>query len=223
VVLKGYLKQKEERALALAQEIALLRELEHENIIRLEGVFESEQAVYLVFERLTGGTLLERINSQRGLSIEEARTVLRGIAEGLAYLHRFGIAHRDLKLENIILRDQYSLRPVIADFGLAVLVEEQPYFYYRCGTPGYVAPEIIRMRENKPAQVSCDIFSAGAIFHLLLTNSYLFPGSNSEEVYRLNCQAKVVLKGEKYNSLDTSALDLLQKMLILRVSDRISA
>jgi serine/threonine protein kinase len=58
----------------------------------------------MVFQRLEGGTLLERINSHRGLSLEETRVVMRGIAEGLAYLHRFGIAHRDLKLENILLR-----------------------------------------------------------------------------------------------------------------------
>lgn len=148
-------------------------------MIQLEGVFESEQAVYLVFERLSGGTLLERINKTGGLSGEEVRQVMHGIAKGLNYLHRFDIAHRDLKLENILLRDPSSLHPVIADFGLAVLAEEEPYLYYRCGTPGYVAPEIIRMKENRPVSVACDIFSAGVIFHVLLTNTYLFPGSSS--------------------------------------------
>jgi len=89
-------------------------------------------------------------------------------------LHKYGIAHRDIKLENILFRETDTLVPVIADFGLAVFTEDEPYAYYRCGTPGYVAPEIIHMRENKRVKVSCDIFSAGVIMHVLLTNRYLF-------------------------------------------------
>lgn len=73
-------------------------------MIKLESVFESEQAFYLVFERLEGGTLLEYVNSKRGLSLEETKAVMRGLSEGLGYLHRFGVAHRDLKLENVLLR-----------------------------------------------------------------------------------------------------------------------
>lgn len=70
MVLKGYLRQREERGKALAQEIELLRVLQHKNVIKLEGVFESKQAFYLVFERLEGGTLLDYINSKRGLSFQ---------------------------------------------------------------------------------------------------------------------------------------------------------
>lgn len=148
---------------------------------------------------------------------------MRGLTEGLAYLHRFGIAHRDLKLENILLRGGDKLQPVIADFGLAVLVEEEPYLFYRCGTPGYVAPEVIRMRENKAARVASDIFSAGVIFHILLTNSYLFPGNNTQEVYRLNYEAKHDLTGDKYDGLDPDALEMLKKMLTVKAGDRITA
>lgn len=79
------------------------------------------------------------------------------------------------------------------------------------------------MKENKPVRVACDIFSAGAIFHLLLTNSYLFAGSSGEEVYLLNCQAKIILKGDKYDNIHPPALALLRKMLTVRVSDRIAA
>lgn len=64
----------------------------------------------------------------------------------MKYLHKFDIAHRDLKLENVIFRDGTNFEPVIADFGLAVVADDEPYAFYRCGTPGYVAPEIIRMK-----------------------------------------------------------------------------
>jgi len=65
---------------------------------------------------------------------------MRGILEGLECLHKFGIAHRDIKMENIMFREYNRLEPVIVDFGLAILTEEEPYVFYRCGTPGYVAP-----------------------------------------------------------------------------------
>ena len=66
-----------------------------------------------------------------------------GVMEGLSYLHRSGIMHRDIKLENIMLRAEDSWEPVIVDFGLAAFSEDEPYIYYRCGTPGYISPEII--------------------------------------------------------------------------------
>lgn len=123
----------------------------------------------------------------------------------------------------MLLRGGDTLQPIIADFGLAVVVEEETYLFYRCGTPGYVAPEVIRMRENKAARVASDIFSAGVIFHILLTNSYLFPASSQQEVYRLNFEAKHDLTGEKYDKLDHGALEMLKKMLTVRVGDRITA
>lgn len=79
------------------------------------------------------------------------------------------------------------------------------------------------MRENRPVRVACDVFSAGAILHVLLTNSYLFAAHSTEEVTRLNCAAKLHLSGEKYDRLDPCALDLLRKMLTVRVGDRITA
>ncbi|CAM6002743.1 unnamed protein product [Sphagnum balticum] len=91
-------------------------------------------------------------------------------------MHSYGVMHRDIKLENIIFRGKDSLIPIIADFGLAALNDDEPYIFYRCGTPGYIAPEIINMKENKRINEGCDIFSVGVIFHVLLTNKYLFEG-----------------------------------------------
>ena len=100
--------------------------------------------------------------------------------EGLSYLHKFGVMHRDIKLENVMLRSLDSWDPVLIDFGLAAVSDDEPYFHYRCGTPGYIAPEIIEMRGHKHTDVVCDVFSAGCVFHILLTNSYLFTGTNAK-------------------------------------------
>jgi serine/threonine protein kinase len=104
---------------------------------------------------------------------------MKGLLEGLAYLHKFGIMHRDIKLENVMLRSPSCWEPVLIDFGLAAFSDDEPYFHYRCGTPGYIAPEIMQMKGQQHIGVGCDIFSAGSVMHILLTNSYLFGGVNS--------------------------------------------
>ena len=73
---------------------------------------------------------------------------MRGLLKALAHIHGFGVMHRDIKLQNIVLMTEDSWEPVLVDFGLAAISEDQPYHFYRCGTPGFIAPEIITMREN---------------------------------------------------------------------------
>lgn len=83
--------------------------------------------------------------------------------------------HRDLKLENILFRDKKLESLVIGDFGLSTYVHEKVYLYCRCGTPGYVAPEVINIKDLKSTYSSvCDIYSVGLIFYLLLTNKHAF-------------------------------------------------
>jgi len=95
---------------------------------------------------LVGGSLLERINYCRGLSDIQSKIIMRGILQGLSYLHKYGIMHRDIKLENIMLRSLDSWEVVIVDFGLAVMNGDEDYIHYRCGTPGYIAPEVINIK-----------------------------------------------------------------------------
>lgn len=70
---------------------------------------------------------------------------MKGLLEGLAHMHENRIMHRDLKPENIMFRDENSMEPVIVDFGLATNADIPKYLFYRCGTPGYVAPEIVSL------------------------------------------------------------------------------
>ena len=99
------------------------------------------------------------------------------LLEGIAYLHEKGIMHRDLKLENIMVKkDGGKVIPVIVDLGLAEYTSAPKYLYTRCGTPGYVAPEVLGIRSTQPLQTytqACDIFSLGVIFHILYLCVYL--------------------------------------------------
>lgn len=101
---------------------------------------------------------------------------MRGLARGLSEIHKYRVMHRDIKPENIMLRGKTGLEPVIVDFGLAADVDSEDYIYKRCGTPGYVAPEITTYKQGDKLTPECDVFSAGCIFHILLVKKTLFEG-----------------------------------------------
>jgi serine/threonine protein kinase len=109
-------------------------------------------------------------------SEEEIKAFMRGMTKGLFEMHKYRIMHRDIKPENIMLRGPTGLNPVIADLGLAVDVDAEDYIFYRCGTPGYVAPEIISCKKGDRLTPACDIFSLGLIFHILLVKRPIFEG-----------------------------------------------
>lgn len=94
--------------------------------------------------------------------------------------------HRDLKLENILFKKPKKMESVvIADFGLATYVNEPVYLYCRCGTPGFVAPEVINIKDMKSKYSSiCDIYSLGLVFYLLLTGKSAFNGKSYSTVVK---------------------------------------
>lgn len=99
------------------------------------------------------------------------------------------IIHRDLKPDNIMLRrnSKGEEECVIIDFGLATLADAVPYLYFRCGTPGFLAPEIANLSSKKERQVcASDMFSLGCIFYKMLTGHYLFAGKTAKEVLQHN-------------------------------------
>jgi len=143
-----------------------MRKLNHENIIKLYEVHESETNIYLVLELLRGGELFERIVKKGIYTEKDASILMKKMISALDYMHSKGIMHRDLKPENLVLKDSENNYDVkIADFGLAtVVVSQGEYLFKRCGTPGYVAPEILA---DEKYDQKVDIFSAGVILYIL--------------------------------------------------------
>ena len=126
-------------------------------------------------ETLNGGNLFEYLVKRKtNLTIEEIKQIMRSIVQGLINLEQEEIIHRDIKLENVMLRNAESLNLVIVDFGLAVFKEDEDYIYYNCGTPGYISPESFAVKKNDKINPCSDVFSLGVIFHVLLMGKYLF-------------------------------------------------
>lgn len=110
--------------------------------------------------------------------------------------------HRDLKPENLLFRKTGDWDCVIADFGLAEFSDINEYLFVRCGTPGYVAPEVINIKDmSTKYKPSCDIFSLGLIFYLLLTGKSAFPGKTYNEVLSQNRAGNVSLNGPEFYSM----------------------
>lgn len=128
-------------------------------------MFESDSYVYLILELLHGGELFERIIKKGIYTEKDAAILMEKLLGALECMHSKHIMHRDIKPENLILKDMENNYDVkIADFGLATAVTQGEYLFKRCGTPGYVAPEILA---DEKYDQKVDIFSAGVILYIL--------------------------------------------------------
>jgi calcium/calmodulin-dependent protein kinase I len=127
----------------LINEMNIMRLLNHPNIIRLYEVYEGEHHIYFVMEYLKGGELFERVTKKGHYLEKDAALLFSKFLSGLAFMHENKVMHRDIKPENIILKDPYSFEVKLADFGLADYEMKKERLFTRCGTPGYVAPEIL--------------------------------------------------------------------------------
>ena len=113
---------------------------------------------------------------------------------------------------------------MIVDFGLATAADEETYLFVRCGTPGYVAPEIINIKNmNSKSDPICDVFSIGLIFHILLLGRPVFPGRTYNEVLTQNRACDFNLFHKDYSEISSHSHDLLIKMLDKNPQSRISA
>lgn len=129
----------------------------------------------MITDTLNGGNLFEYLIKRRvPLLAEEVKDIMRSLLKGMAELEASGIIHRDIKLENIMLREKEGIEPVIVDFGLAVYEDDEDYVYYQCGTPGYLAPEVLALTRGQKLSSKSDIFSVGVVMHVLMTGRYLF-------------------------------------------------
>ena len=150
----------------LLNEIQILHVLSHSNILKLHEVYESKHHIYMVTDILKGGTLKDFLTTHPNLKEETIKKIMKMILEILFYLQTSKVIHRDIKLENFLFADNSFEKIVLTDFGLSHLKNTKEFFFEKCGTPGYVAPEIFRT--GSPLQHDkIDIFGAGVIFYAL--------------------------------------------------------
>ncbi|KAL5782798.1 hypothetical protein ACOSP7_007827 [Xanthoceras sorbifolium] len=167
----------------IKREIATLKLLKHPNIVRLHEVLASKSKIYMVLEYVTGGELFDRIASKGKLSEAHARKLFQQLIDGVSYCHNKGVFHRDLKLENVLVDSKGSIK--ISDFGLSALPQhfrDDGLLHTTCGSPNYVAPEVLNNRGYDGA--TSDIWSCGVILYVILTGYLPFDDRNLAVLYQ---------------------------------------
>lgn len=157
----------------LLREIQILQRLDHPNVVRFRQVtLIGMSDICLIMDYVPGCELFDWVASRRRLTEAEAKPILRQILNAVVYLHANGVGHRDLKLENVLIVPEPSLRVVLIDFGLAKMIAEGQKTMTRCGSEEYAAPEVI-MGEPYNAFLA-DAWSFGVIMYACLVGSLPF-------------------------------------------------
>lgn len=204
------------QAKGVVQEMTIMKQLNHPLLLRLVKTFQDEQFVYMMLGLVQGGELFNRIHSPifDGVPESTAKFYAAGVYEGLAYMHRRQIIYRDLKPENVLI--DVKGYPVIVDFGFAKKIVDKTYTF--CGTPLYIAPEVILNRGHNAA---ADIWSLGVLVNEMITGDTPFykEGMDQLDLYRQICSAKFephpILQGK------TQAIDIIGKLLSKVPSQRL--
>lgn len=207
--------------LALKDEIGILRTVNHPNIIKLYDVFDEVDHYYLVTELMRGGELFDRIVTKNYYNEKEARDVCKILFEALNFCHEHQIAHRDLKPENLLLMSRSNDREIkIADFGFAKRVNSEHCLMTQCGTPGYVAPEILH---GVPYGTKSDMWSLGVITYILLGGYPPFIEQNQRELFKKIKKGLYEFHPEYWGSISSDAKDLISMLLTVDPNKRITA
>lgn len=205
----------------LKEEMEILASMEHEHIIKMEEYFDEPKFIYIVTELVAGGELFDRIVRKSYYSEKDARDLIRVFLKTMAYVHEQGVVHRDLKPENLLLvADDDDSDIKIADFGLAKRVEDLKPNEPPCGTPAYVAPEILR---NQRYGVEVDIWSIGVICYVLLAGYPPFYDEDMKKLFRKIKDGKYHFHQEHWGDKSPEAMDCIKKMLCVDVKERWTA
>ncbi|XP_016894910.1 serine/threonine-protein kinase DCLK2-like [Cynoglossus semilaevis] len=206
----------------IENEVAVLRRVRHPSIIELIEVDETPTQLFLVMELVKGGDLFDAITSSTKYSERDASAMVFNLAGAIKYLHHMNIVHRDIKPENLLVCEYpdgtKSLK--LGDFGLATVVEGP--LYTVCGTPTYVAPEIIA---ETGYGLKVDIWAAGVIAYILLCGFPPFRSENNvqEELFDQILRGKLEFPSPDWDTISLPAKMLISQMLQVNVEARFTA
>ncbi|KAF5316620.1 hypothetical protein D9619_006678 [Psilocybe cf. subviscida] len=206
----------EHTLLAVEREIVVMKLIDHPNIMKLYDVWETSTSLYLILEYVQGGELFDYLCSKGRRPLDEVVDYFQQIICAVDYCHRFNIAHRDLKLENILIDQESNIK--VADFGMATWQDNSRGKLLRtsCGSPHYAAPEII---SGQPYDGTIsDIWSCGIILYALLAAKLPFDDDDCPTLLRKISIGRFEMPAD----ISPDAQDLISRMLTIDVKKRIT-
>ena len=195
----------------MKEEILILKQLEHQNIVKYYGQFENLNQLFIKMEYLKYGTLENWMKTHKNISEEEASLIIKEVLSAIAYLHQNQICHRDLKPENIMFAKENDLSSIkIIDFGLSLQNVDSLFNSDYCGTLIYMAPEEI---ERKSYYLSVDNWSIGILMYMLLNNGEhpFYHKNDNRETFLKNLKENKPLVFK--NKISFMAMHLIKKLL----------
>ena len=214
---------------SLLNEVKILQSVNHPCLINLEGVIDTTNFLYIVLEFAEGGELFDKIIDKTKLNEEEAKLHFYQMVSAIQYLHSKNICHRDLKPENVLLCSVDDCKPMvkITDMGLSKLVHSETVLKTFCGTPKYMAPEVVAGAgiPGCSYDLKVDCWSLGVILYILLSGT---PPFSEERKCGLSLRSQILEANYKFypalfSNISSSAKDLITRLLKICPKDRLSA
>lgn len=194
----------------LFNEINILKEIDHPNIIKMYEFFEDEKRYYLVTEICKGGELFDEILQRGKFSERDAAVLMKQVLQCINYCHQNNIIHRDLKPENILLEANKEFDQIkIIDFGTSLVYDPSRNLDEKLGTPYYIAPEVL----GKNYDSKCDIWSCGVITYILLSGMPPFNGQSDQDIMKKVRQGSFDFEDRAWANVSDKAKDFITKLL----------
>jgi len=199
------------------REIQLLENINHPNVIKMNYSFDTAKQIYIIMEYVGQTSLHSFIKGRMGKKLEEleVKRLFKEVVQGISYCHSKNIVHRDIKMENILIDDNKNIK--IIDFGFSICATPDKRLNIFCGTPSYMAPEIVSKINYKGCPA--DIWALGILLYALLTGSFPFRGFDDKDLFKKITRGKY----DTPSSMSEGSKSLLEKMLKVSPDQRIIA
>lgn len=216
----------EENLEALETEIKILRQLQHPHIVQLKEVVTTADNTYIVMELLSGGELFNRIVDKGCYPENEAAELFAQICVSIDYLHGLDIVHRDVKPENILFVSSESSDMKLIDFGYAGLWRPDKQLTGLCGTPDYVAPEVLTWYDDDdngtPYGKGSDLWSLGVLLYVILSGCSPFSADEEEQLLKQVAEAKYEFFENEWKNISAEAKDIISRLLVVDPAKRLT-
>ena len=217
VAIKSFNKKKfknERSKQKIMHEIELMKNLRHSSVVKLLDFFETQNYLLIIMENISGGDLLTFVKKRTKLTEKICKFIFKQLLLSLKYIHSKNIIHRDIKLDNILIDLNNNIK--LCDFGVGKQIRENELLKEQCGTPAYIAPEILENRGYYGPPV--DVWSSGIVLYAMLSGSVPFKANNLSDLHTM------IISGNFKELSDKSieCNDLLHKLLEVDPKKRIS-
>lgn len=208
----------------LMREVDIMKSVSHPNVVNTIDIFDSPPQLHIVLEYMQGGELFDIIAEAGSFSEQQAAQVTRDVIKGIQYLHMHDIVHRDIKPENVLCKAKsWPLQVKLADFGLANFSKDGEISEQgtnMIGTPGYVAPEVVKREKYGPA---VDMWAVGVLLYIMLSGKMPFYGRDDNACLRMTASGKYNMPLKEWSKISADAVSLVRGLLQLKPEKRLTA